>query len=170
MLVVVGNEIICNFIIQGMMVFVEYFDQWELYKKVCLEIVVDEIVCWVILVIVFQCIVLWDYELFGVQIKKGQWVVMFYWLVNFDEEVFQDLFIFNILCNFNLYVGFGGIGVYYCIGVNLVWMMINLIFNVVVDYMFDFKLILVFEWLWFGWFNGIKYWQVDYIGRCLVVY
>ena len=38
----------------------------------------------------FQRTALEDTELSGVQIKKGQRVVMFYRSANFDEEVFED--------------------------------------------------------------------------------
>ena len=60
-----------------------------------------------------------DTELSGVQIKKGQRVVMFYRSANFDDEdVFEDP-TFNILRNPNPHVGFGGTGAHYCIGANL---------------------------------------------------
>ena len=58
----------------------------------------------------FQRTALEDTELAGVQIKKGQRVVMFYRSANFDEEVFEDPYTFNILRNPNPHVGFGGTG------------------------------------------------------------
>ena len=73
------------------------------------------------------------------QIKKGQRVVMFYRSANFDEEVFDDPYTFNILRDPNPHVGFGGTGAHYCIGANLARMTINLIFNAVADHMPDLK-------------------------------
>ena len=71
------------------------------------------------------------------QIKKGQRVVMFYRSANFDEEVFDDPYTFNILRDPNPHVGFGGTGAHYCIGANLARMTIDLMFNAIADHMPD---------------------------------
>jgi cholest-4-en-3-one 26-monooxygenase len=165
MLAVAGNETTRNSITQGMMAFADFPDQWELYKKERPETAVDEIVRWATPVTCFQRTALEDYELSGVQIKKGQRVVMFYRSANFDEEVFADPFTFNILRNPNPHVGFGGTGEHYCIGANLARMTINLIFNAVADHMPDLKPISAPQRLRSGWLNGIKRWQVDYTGN-----
>ena len=168
MLAVAGNETSRNSITQGMMAFVDFPDQWELYKKERPETAADEIVRWATPVTCFQRTALTDYELSGVQIKKGQRVVMFYRSANFDEEVFDDPFTFNIMRNPNPHVGFGGTGEHYCIGANLAKMTINLIFNAVADHMPDLTPISAPERLRSGWLNGIKRWQVDYTGQCPV--
>ncbi|HYB82519.1 MAG TPA: cytochrome P450 [Mycobacterium sp.] len=168
MLAVAGNETSRNSITQGMMAFVDFPDQWELYKKERPETAADEIVRWATPVTCFQRTALTDYELSGVQIKKGQRVVMFYRSANFDEGVFDDPFTFNIMRNPNPHVGFGGTGEHYCIGANLAKMTINLIFNAVADHMPDLTPISAPERLRSGWLNGIKRWQVDYTGQCPV--
>ena len=168
MLAVAGNETSRNSITQGMMAFVDFPDQWELYKKERPETAADEIVRWATPVTCFQRTALTDYELSGVQIKKGQRVVMFYRSANFDEEVFDHPFTFNIMRNPNPHVGFGGTGEHYCIGANLAKMTINLIFNAVADHMPDLTPISAPERLRSGWLNGIKRWQVDYTGQCPV--
>ena len=168
MLAVAGNETTRNSITQGMMAFADHPDQWELYKKERPETAADEIVRWATPVTSFQRTALEDYELSGVQIKKGQRVMMFYRSANFDEEVFDDPYTFNILRDPNPHVGFGGTGAHYCIGANLARMTINLIFNAVADNMPDLKPISAPERLRSGWLNGIKHWQVDYTGKCPV--
>ena len=95
---------------------------------------------------------------------------MLYRSANFDEEVFEDPFQFNILRNPNPHVGFGGTGAHYCIGANLARMTINLIFNAVADNMPDLKRLSKPERLRSGWLNGIKHWQVDYTGQCPVAH
>jgi cholest-4-en-3-one 26-monooxygenase len=165
MLAVAGNETTRNSITQGMMAFADHPDQWELYKKMRPETAADEIVRWATPVTSFQRTALEDYELSGVQIKKGDRVLMLYRSANFDEEVFEDPFSFNILRNPNPHVGFGGTGAHYCIGANLARMTINLIFNAVADHMPDLKPISAPERLRSGWLNGIKHWQVDYTGN-----
>ncbi|MGE2714625.1 cytochrome P450 [Mycolicibacterium litorale] len=168
MLAVAGNETTRNSITHGMIAFSHNPEQWELYKKERPETAADEIVRWATPVSAFQRTALEDTELGGVQIKKGQRVVMSYRSANFDDEVFENPHQFDIMRNPNPHVGFGGTGAHYCIGANLAKMTINLIFNAVADNMPDLKPIGEPERLKSGWLNGIKHWQVDYTGKCPV--
>jgi cholest-4-en-3-one 26-monooxygenase len=170
LLAAAGNETTRNSITQGMMAFAEFPDQWQLFKKERPQTAADEIVRWATPVTCFQRTALENYELSGVQIKKGQRVVMFYRSANFDEEVFEDPSTFNILRNPNPHVGFGGTGAHYCLGANLARMTINLIFNAVADHMPDLTPVSKPERLRSGWLNGIKHWQVDYTGKCPVAH
>jgi cholest-4-en-3-one 26-monooxygenase len=162
LLAVAGNETTRNSITQGMMAFTDYPDQWELFKKERPITAADEIVRWATPVTSFQRTALQDYDLSGVQIKEGQRVVMFYRSANFDEDVFEDPFTFNILRDPNPHVGFGGTGAHYCMGANLARMTIDLIFNAIADQMPDLTSAGKPERLRSGWLNGIKHWQVDY--------
>jgi cholest-4-en-3-one 26-monooxygenase len=162
MLAVAGNETTRNSITQGMMAFTEYPDQWELFKHQRPDSAADEIVRWATPVTAFQRTALEDTELSGVQIRKGQRVVMFYRSANFDDEVFDEPYTFDILRSPNPHVGFGGTGAHYCIGANLARMTINLIFNAIADHMPDLTPISTPQRLRSGWLNGIKHWHVDY--------
>jgi len=163
-LAVAGNETTRNSITQGMMAFTDFPDQWELFKRERPGTAADEIVRWATPVTSFQRTALEDTELGGVQIKKGQRVVMMYRSANFDEEVFDDPYTFNILRDPNPHVGFGGTGAHYCIGTNLARMTIDLMFNAIADAMPDITSLAKPERLRSGWLNGIKHWQVDYTG------
>ena len=165
MLAVAGNETTRNSITHGMKAFMDFPDQWELFKKERPETAADEIVRWASPITCFQRTALEDTELSGVQIKKGQRLMIFYRSANFDEEVFENANTFNILRDPNPHVGFGGTGAHYCIGANLARMTINLIFNAIADNMPDLKPIAQPERLRSGWLNGIKHWQVDYTGN-----
>ncbi|MDT5014174.1 MAG: cholest-4-en-3-one 26-monooxygenase, partial [Mycobacterium sp.] len=165
MLAVAGNETTRNSITQGMMAFTEYPDQWELFKRERPETAADEIVRWATPVTSFQRTAQEDTELSGVQIKKGQRVVMFYRSANFDEDVFADPFTFNILRDPNPHVGFGGTGAHYCIGANLAKLTLGLMFGAIADHVPDLSPISQPDRLRSGWLNGIKHWQVDYGGR-----
>ena len=164
LLAVAGNETTRNSITHGMTAFTDFPDQWELYKAQRPITAVDEIVRWATPVTSFQRTALEDVELSGVQIKKGQRVVMSYRSANFDEEVFDDPFTFNILRDPNPHVGFGGTGAHYCLGANLARMTIDLMFNAIADHIPDLKSLSKPERLRSGWLNGIKHWQVDYTG------
>ena len=165
LLAVAGNETTRNSITQGMMAFTEFPDQWELFKKERPATAADEIVRWATPVTSFQRTALEDTELSGVQIKKGQRVVMFYRSANFDEDVFDDPYSFNILRDPNPHVGFGGTGAHYLHrrqpGED--------------DDRSDLQRdrrphagpdadLAKPERLRSGWLNGIKHWQVDYQG------
>lgn len=162
LLAVAGNETTRNSITQGMMAFTEFGDQWELFKRERPATAADEIVRWATPVTSFQRTALTDTELCGVAIKKGQRVVMFYRSANFDEDVFEDPYTFNILRDPNPHVGFGGTGAHYCIGANLARMTIDLMFNAIADQMPDLHPLSPPQRLRSGWLNGIKHWQVDY--------
>jgi cholest-4-en-3-one 26-monooxygenase len=164
LLAVAGNETTRNSITQGMMAFTDFPDQWELFKRERPATTADEIVRWATPVTSFQRTALEDTELDGVQIKKGQRVVMMYRSANFDEDVFDDPYTFNILRDPNPHVGFGGTGAHYCIGTNLARMTIDLMFNAIADAMPDLTSLAKPERLRSGWLNGIKHWQVDYTG------
>ncbi len=164
LLAVAGNETTRNSITQGMMAFTEFPDQWELFKERRPATAADEIVRWATPVTSFQRTALEDTSLGGVTIKKGQRVVMFYRSANFDEEVFEDPLAFNILRDPNPHVGFGGTGAHYCVGANLARMTIDLMFNAIADHMPNLTPLAQPERLRSGWLNGIKHWQVDYVG------
>jgi cholest-4-en-3-one 26-monooxygenase len=164
LLAVAGNETTRNSITQGMMAFTDFPDQWELFKTERPATTADEIVRWASPITSFQRTAMEDTELSGVKIKKGQRVVMFYRSANFDEDVFEDPFTFNILRDPNPHVGFGGSGAHFCIGANLARMTIDLIFNAIADQMPNLTPISKPERLRSGWLNGIKHWQVDYVG------
>ncbi|MUL64932.1 steroid C27-monooxygenase [Mycobacterium sp. CBMA 234] len=168
MLAVAGNETTRNSITHGMIAFAQHPEQWELYKKERPESAADEIVRWATPVSAFQRTALEDVELGGVQIKKGDRVVMSYRSANFDAEVFENPDTFDILRTPNQHVGFGGTGAHYCIGANLARMTINLMFNAIADNMPELVSIGEPERLMSGWLNGVKHWQVDYTGKCPV--
>ena len=170
MLAVAGNETTRNSITHGMIAFSEHPEQWELFKKDRPKTAADEIVRWASPVICFQRTALEDYELSGVQIKKGQRVVMFYRSANFDEDAFDEPSRFNILRDPNPHVGFGGTGAHYCIGTHLARLTIDLIFNAVADHVPDLAPLADPERLRSGWLNGIKHWQMDYTGKCPVAH
>ncbi|MGZ4525800.1 MAG: cytochrome P450 [Mycobacterium sp.] len=163
-LAVAGNETTRHSITQGMMAFSDFPDQWDLYKRLRPATAADEIVRWATPITAFQRTALENTELSGVQIKKGQRVVLFYRSANFDDAVFEDPYTFNILRSPNPQLGFGGTGAHYCIGANLARMTIDLIFNAIADQMPNLRPLSPPERLRSGWLNGIKHWQVDYTG------
>jgi cholest-4-en-3-one 26-monooxygenase len=161
-LTVAGNETTRNSITQGMMAFAETPHQWELFRTRRPVTAADEIIRWATPITAFQRTAMCDTELGGVTIKKGQRVVLFYRSANFDEEVFDKPFTFDILRSPNPHLGFGGTGAHYCVGANLARMTIGLMFNAIADHIPDIESVAAPERLRSGWLNGIKHWQVAY--------
>ncbi|NMN97021.1 cytochrome P450 [Antrihabitans stalactiti] len=162
LLAVAGNETTRNAITHGMAAFIENPDQWELYKRERPATAADEIIRWATPVTSFQRTALEDTEISGVQIKKGQRVVMLYSSANFDEDVFENPTKFDIKRDPNPHVSFGGTGAHFCLGANLARLEIDLIFNAIADHLPDITKAGPERRLRSGWLNGIKEFQVDY--------
>ncbi len=162
LLAVAGNETTRNAISHGMIAFLENPDQWELYKRERPATAADEIIRWATPVSSFQRTALEDVEIGGQQIKKGQRVLMVYRSANFDEDVFENPYKFDILRDPNPHLSFGGTGAHFCIGANLARLEIDLIFNAIADHLPDITRIGDPRRLPSGWLNGIKEFPVDY--------
>ncbi|OXR47818.1 Steroid C26-monooxygenase [Nocardia cerradoensis] len=165
LLAVAGNETTRNAITHGMIAFLENPGQWELFKSQRPTTAVDEIVRWATPVSTFQRTALEDTELGGVRIRKGQRVLIVYRSANFDEEVFDAPFTFDITRDPNPHLAFGGTGAHFCIGANLARLEIDLIFNAVADHLPDITKLGDPRRLRSGWLNGIKEFQVRYRGE-----
>jgi cholest-4-en-3-one 26-monooxygenase len=147
------------------MAFTDHPDQWELFKAQRPNTTADEIIRWASPITAFQRTALADTEVGGVQIKEGQRLVLFYRFyrsTNFDEEVFEDPYTFNILREFHPHLGFGGTGAHYCVGANLARMAIDLMFNAIADRNPDLTAVSEPERLRSSFINGIKHREVEY--------
>ena len=164
LLAVAGNETTRNAITHGINAFAENPDQWELYKRERPETAVDEIVRWATPVHCFQRTAKIDTEIGGVPIAQGQRVGLFYSSANFDEDIFDQPFSFNILRDPNPHLAFGGQGTHYCIGANLARMEIRLIFDEIANQLPDITKLAEPQRLRSGWINGVKDLHVSYRG------
>ncbi|QLY31324.1 cytochrome P450 [Nocardia huaxiensis] len=162
LLAVAGNETTRNAITHGMKAFVDNPEQWELYRDKRPRTAPDEIVRWATPVTAFQRTATADTELGGQAIAAGNRVGLFYCSANFDEEVFDEPFRFDVLRDPNPHVGFGGTGNHFCVGANLARLEIDLMFNAIADAMPTLTEVAPPERLRHGWINGIKHWQVRY--------
>jgi len=162
LLSVAGNETTRNAISHGMIAFMEHPDQWEIYKRERPETAADEIVRWSTPVVSFQRTAKEDTEIGGQKIKAGQRVGMYYAAANFDPDVFEDPYKFDVKRDPNPHLGFGGTGAHYCIGANLARLEMNLIFNAIADVLPDISMIGEPKRLRSGWLNGIKEIPVAY--------
>jgi len=168
LLAVAGNETTRNAISHGIVAFMDHPEQWEIYKRERPETTADEIVRWSTPVVSFQRTALEDVELGGQPIKAGDRVGLYYAAANFDPEVFDHPYEFDIKRDPNPHLGFGGTGAHYCIGANLARLEMNLIFNAIADVLPDISIIGEPKRLRSGWLNGIKEIPVAY--KCPVAH
>ncbi|OBI49366.1 steroid C27-monooxygenase [Mycobacterium kyorinense] len=164
LLAVAGNETTRNAMTHGINAFAENPEQWEIFKRDRPETAVDEIVRWATPVHCFQRTAKVDTEVGGVAIKQDQRVGLFYSSANYDEDVFDKPFEFNILRNPNPHLAFGGQGTHYCIGANLARMEIRLIFDEIANQIPDITKLAEPQRLRSGWINGVKDLRVSYHG------
>ncbi|MFD6894679.1 cytochrome P450 [Rhodococcus sp. NPDC060086] len=90
---------------------------------------VEEVLRWVSPIMTFRRTATQDTELGGRQIRKGDWVVMFYASGNRDETVFADPWTFDISRKPQGHVAFGGGGPHFCIGSFLAKSMLRHMFD-----------------------------------------
>ncbi|MHA0289169.1 cytochrome P450 [Mycobacterium sp. C3-094] len=162
LLAVAGNETTRNAMTHGMNAFLEHPDQWELFTRDRPQTAVDEIIRWATPVHCFQRTATEDVEVGGTLIREGQRVGLFYSSANFDEEVFDRPFEFDILRDPNPHLSFGGNGAHYCIGANLARMEIKLIFEQIAEQIPDITKVAEPQRLRSGWINGVKELRVAY--------
>lgn len=162
LLAVAGNETTRNAITHGMNAFLDYPDQWELYKRERPATAVDEIVRWATPVRCFQRTALRDTDIAGTPIAQGQRVGLFYSSANFDDDVFEDPFGFNILRSPNPHLAFGGTGAHFCIGANLARMELRLMFDEIATHLPDIAKVAEPQPVRSSWINGVKRFDVAY--------
>jgi len=165
LLVIAGNETTRNATSAGMVALLDHPEQWELYKRTRPTTTADEIIRWASPVNVFQRTARRDTQIGGVQIKSGQRVGLFYGSGNYDEDVFDEPFAFNILRDPNPHLGFGGNGPHFCVGANLARMEVTIMLNAIADVMPDIELTALPTRMHHGWINGIASMPVRFNAR-----
>jgi cytochrome P450 len=119
LLVFAGNETTRSGISQGMLALMEHPDEHDRLASdpALVETAVEEILRWGSPVMYFRRTVMRDTEIRGVPVAKGDKVVMWYVSANYDEEVFEDPYRFDVGREGpRESTSFGGGGAHYCLG------------------------------------------------------
>jgi cytochrome P450 len=122
LLLVAGNETARNTMAHGIKLLTDNPAQRELLMSDFDKHIgnaVEEMVRHVSPIMQFRRTLTQDYELRGLELKKGDKVVLFYGSANRDETVFPDPDTFDITRETKPHVGFGGPGPHFCLGANL---------------------------------------------------
>jgi cholest-4-en-3-one 26-monooxygenase len=165
LLAVAGNETTRNAISGGMYALTQHPDQWERLKAdpSLLPTAADEIVRWVSPVNLFRRTPMQDVEIGGVQIKKGEKVVIYYSSANRDESVFDNPDVFDIGREPNPHVGFGGGGPHFCLGRHLAKLEIECLFRSLIQQVDRVELVAEPRRLRSNFINGIKEMTVRFV-------
>jgi cholest-4-en-3-one 26-monooxygenase len=165
LLAVAGNETTRNAISGGMQALMEHPEQWAKLKAdpSLIPTAADEIVRWVTPVNMFRRTAMSDVEVGGVQIKKGEKVVIYYTSANRDESVFTDPDSFDIAREPNPHVGFGGGGPHFCLGRHLAKLELECLFRSLITQVDHVELVMGPRRLRSNFINGIKEMTVKFV-------
>jgi len=122
LLLVGGNETTRNAITHGVRLFDEFPDQKARFladPEGLATTTVDEILRYSTPVNLMRRTATRDVEVAGAPIRRGDKVVMWYRSGNFDDEVFDDPYRFDVTRRPNEHLTFGAGGPHYCLGANL---------------------------------------------------
>jgi cholest-4-en-3-one 26-monooxygenase len=132
LLSVAGNETTRNAIAHGMNAFLENPEQYQLLVDDPggrIAGATEEILRWASPVMYFRRNATKDVELRGQTIKAGEKISLWYISGNRDEDIWADPFTFDITCDPNPHIAFGGGGPHFCLGAQLARMEIHVLFE-----------------------------------------
>lgn len=135
LLIFAGNETTRNSLATGMHQFIlepGKLDQLDRDRSL-MKGAVEEILRWATPIYTFRRTATEDVELRGKTIRAGDKVMLYYISANYDEEVFDDPYVFDVARDASAQVVFGGGGPHYCLGAFLARMQVETLFTAVLD-------------------------------------
>jgi cytochrome P450 len=161
-----GHDTTRNAISGGLQALLENPDQLKRFQEICHEedavkLAVEEMIRWSTPVAQFSRTAQQDYELRGKQIKKGDCVGLMYASANFDEEVFDKPFEFNIERKPNRHLAFGT-GPHQCLGLLLARLEMRIFFQQLIPRIESMEMIDQPQRLQASFVHGFKHMNIRY--------
>lgn len=166
-LMIAGQEASRHSISQGVLALMERPDQLERLQKGevgSMDRAVEEILRWATPIYHFRRTATRDVELGGQRIRQGDKVTIWYISANFDEEVFDDPYRFDISRHPNPQVSFGKGGPHYCLGAALGRLQVKVAMEELLPRISDLRLVGPAERLQSNFIHGIKRMPVQVVG------
>ena len=158
LLAVAGNETTRHSISQGLLALIENPDQLQRLRDdpELMPMAANEILRWATPVHHFRRTATTDVEFGGKEIKANDKLATWYISGNYDEEVFDDPYSFDVGRDPNPQMTFGPGGPHFCTGAHLARLEIEIVFEEMLKRVADFELTGEPERLQSNFFNGIK--------------
>ena len=158
LLAVAGNETTRHSISQGVLALIEYPDQLQRLRDdpELLPLAAAEILRWATPVHHFRRTATCDVEFGGKTIRENDKLATWYISGNFDEEIFDSPYEFDVGRDPNPQMTFGPGGPHFCTGAHLARLEIEIVFTEMVKRVASFELAGTPERLQSNFFNGIK--------------
>ena len=167
-LMIAGQEASRHSISQGVLALMERPDQVEKLlegRPGSMDRAVEEIIRWATPIYHFRRTATRDVELGGQLIREGDKVTIWYISANFDEEVFDDPYRFDIERHPNPQVSFGKGGPHFCLGAALGRLQVKVAMEELLPRLPDLRLTGPAERLQSNFIHGIKRLPVRVVGR-----
>lgn len=158
LLAVAGNETTRHSISQGVLALISYPDQLQRLRDYpeLLPAAANEILRWATPVHHFRRTATAEVEFGGKTIRENDKLATWYISGNFDEQVFDDPYTFDVGRDPNPQMTFGPGGPHFCTGAHLARLEIEIVFTEMVRRVASFELAGPPERLQSNFFNGIK--------------
>lgn len=158
LLAVAGNETTRHAISHGVRAMIDHPDQFERLRedRSLAHLAAGEILRWATPVHHFRRTATRDVELGGKQIKEDDKVTTWFISGNFDDEVFDEPYRFDIGRKPNQQMTFGPGGPHFCTGAHLARLEIQIVFEEMAERVAAFEPTGPLERLQSNFFNGIK--------------
>jgi cytochrome P450 len=158
LLAVAGNETTRHSISQGVLALIDYPEQLQRLRDdpALLPLAAGEILRWATPVHHFRRTATCDTEFGGKRIRENDKLATWYISGNFDEEVFENPYEFDVGRDPNPEMTFGPGGPHFCTGAHLARLEIEIVFTEMVKRVASFELAGEPERLQSNFFNGIK--------------
>ena len=158
LLAVAGNETTRHSISQGVLALIEYPDQLQRLRDdpELLHLAAAEILRWATPVHHFRRTATCDVEFGGKTLRENDKLATWYISGNFDEEIFDSPYEFDVGRDPNPQMTFGPGGPHFCTGAHLARLEIEIVFTEMVKRVASFELAGTPERLQSNFFNGIK--------------
>jgi cytochrome P450 len=158
LLAVAGNETTRHSISQGVLALIENPNQLQRLRDEpsLIPLAAGEILRWATPVHHFRRTATTDLEFGGKEIKRMDKLALWYISGNFDEDVFENPYSFDVGRDPNPQMTFGPGGPHFCTGAHLARLEIEIVFTELVNRVANFELTGEPERLQSNFFNGIK--------------
>ena len=167
LLVVAGNETTRHTITHGMLALMQHPDQMARLASdpSLMPVAVEEILRYATVTMQFRRTATRDLELHGQAIHTGDKVVVWFIAADFDEDVFDDPYRFDITRTPNPHQAFGSGGPHFCLGAPLARMEIRLMFEELLPRLASIEQTGPTSRLRSNFINGIKHMPVRVLSR-----